>query len=85
VFEPLTDLRPLVARYGQTHALIGNVDTRALLYGSREEIRAEVARCVDLGRECPGFFLCVGNHIPPNTPVENALYYNEVYEELARR
>jgi hypothetical protein len=38
-----------------------------------------------LGKPCPGFFLSVGNHIPPNTPVENALYYNQVYEELARR
>ena len=27
----------------------------------------------------------VGNHIPPNTPVENALYYNQVYEELCWR
>ena len=32
-----------------------------------------------------GFFMAVGNHIPANTPVENALYYNEVYEELSRR
>jgi hypothetical protein len=85
VFEPLTDMQPLVQRYGQTHVLVGNVDTRVLLLGSREEIRAEVRRCIDLGRDCPGFFLCVGNHIPPNTPVESALYYNEVYEELSSR
>ena len=38
-----------------------------------------------IGRNCPGFFLAVGNHIRRNTPVENALYYNEVYEELSRR
>jgi len=29
--------------------------------------------------------MAVGNHIPPNTPVDNALFYNEVYEELAQR
>ena len=29
--------------------------------------------------------LAVGNHIPANTPVENAVYYNEVYEELSKR
>jgi hypothetical protein len=29
--------------------------------------------------------MAVGNHIPPNTPVENALYYNEVFEELRGR
>jgi hypothetical protein len=29
--------------------------------------------------------MAVGNHIPPNTPVENALYYNEVFQEMSRR
>jgi len=32
-----------------------------------------------------GFFLSVGNHILPNTPVENALHYNACYEEISRR
>lgn len=85
VFEPLTDLAYIVEKYGQTHAIIGNADTRILLLGTREQIRAEVERCITLGRDCPGYFLAVGNHIPPNTPVENALYYNQVYEELSRR
>ena len=40
---------------------------------------------MSIGRACPGFFMAVGNHMPPNTPVENALYYNEVYEELSKR
>ena len=31
------------------------------------------------------FFMAVGNHIPPNTLVESALYYNQVYEELCWR
>ena len=85
VFEPMTDLEAIVERYGQTHAIVGNVDTRVLLSGTREQIRAEVERCVSLGRDCPGYFLAVGNHIPANTPVESALYYNEVYEVLSRR
>jgi hypothetical protein len=84
-FEPLTDLRALVERYGQTHILIGNADCRVLLSGTRGQIRAEVERCLSLGRDCPGFFMSVSNMIPPNTPVGNALYYNEVYEELSRR
>ena len=85
VFEPLTDLEPIVQKYGQTHVIVGNADTRVLLSGTREQIRAEVERCMSLGRDCPGFFMAVGNHIPSNTPVENALYYNEVYEELCWR
>jgi hypothetical protein len=85
VFEPLTSLEVMVQKYGQTHVLVGNADTGILLNGSRTQIRAEVERCLSLGRGCPGFFMAVGNHIPPNTPVENALYYNQVYEELCWR
>lgn len=85
VFEPLTDLERIVERYGQSHVIIGNVDTRVLLSGSKDEIRAEVERCISLGRDCPGYFLAVGNHIPPNTPVESAMFYDEVYRELCWR
>lgn len=85
VLEPVTDLKVAVEHFGQTHAIVGNVDTRILLHGDRPAIEAEVRRCMDLGRSCPGFFLAVGNHIPPNTPVENALWYQEVYEKLSRR
>jgi hypothetical protein len=84
-FEPLTDLETMVEKFGQTHFLIGNADTRALLSGSLPRIRAEVERCMTLGKRCPGFFMSVSNMIPANTPVESALYYNEVYEELSRR
>jgi hypothetical protein len=40
---------------------------------------------MSVGKRCPGFFMAVGNHIPADTPVQNALYYNEVYQELSNR
>jgi hypothetical protein len=83
--EPLTDLGRLVERYGQTKVLVGNVDTRVLTFGTKEDVRRDVERCIALGRDCPGYFIAVGNHIPPNVPVENALYYLELVEELGRR
>lgn len=85
VLEPTTDLAYVAGKFGKTHVIVGNADTRILLRGAREEIRAEVRRCMDIGRNCPGFFMAVGNHIPANTPVENALYYNECFEEMRRR
>lgn len=85
VLEPTTDMKYIAEKYGKTHSFIGNADTRILLKGTKEDIRAEVQRCMDIGKQCPGFFMAVGNHIPPNTPVENAIYYNEVYQELSRR
>ncbi len=84
VLEPMTDMAHMVEAYGQTHVIIGNADTRILLSGSRAQIRAEVERCVALGRGCPGYFLAVGNHIPANTPIDNCLYYQQVYEELSK-
>lgn len=85
VMEPSTDMKYIAEKYGKTHVFIGNADTRILLGGTKEDIRTEVARCMEIGKKCPGFFMAVGNHIPPNTPVENALYYNDVYEELGKR
>lgn len=85
VMEPCTDMNYIAEKYGRTHFFIGNADVRVLMTGDREKIRAEVQRCMDIGKDCPGFFLAVGNHIPANTPVDACLYYNEVYEELAPR
>lgn len=85
VLEPMTDMAAIAERYGKTHLFVGNVDTRVLLRNDREAIRAEVERAVSIGRDCPGFVVAVGNHIPANTPVEAALYYNEVLEELRLR
>ena len=85
VLEPMTDMKEIAERYGKTHAFIGNADTRILLSGTPEDIRAEVKRCMDIGKGCPGFFMAVGNHIPANTPVENCLIYEEAYRSMCRR
>ena len=85
VLEPTTDMKYIADKYGKTHVFIGNADTRILLSGTRDEIKAEVQRCMDIGKKYPGFFTAVGNHIPSNTPLENVLWYNEVYEKLSKR
>ncbi|MCE5277942.1 MAG: uroporphyrinogen decarboxylase family protein [Planctomycetaceae bacterium] len=85
VLEPMTDMAYIAEKYGRTHYFIGNADTRILLHNDKKAIRAEVERCMAIGKKCPGFFMAVGNHIPPNTPVDAVIYYNEVYEELAKR
>lgn len=84
VLEPHTDMKYVAENYGDTHVFIGNADVRAL-YKGKDSIRKEVQRCMKIGKQYPGFFMAVGNHIPPNVPVENALYYNEIYEELSKR
>lgn len=85
IFEPDTSLEYIAKNYGNTHVIIGNADTRILLSGTKQQISDEVKRCMEIGKSCPGFFMAVGNHIPANTPVENALYYNECYEKMSIR
>jgi hypothetical protein len=79
VMEPCSDMALFAERYGHRVGFIGNADTRVLLQGGKEEIFAEVKRCMDIGKQYPGFILAVGNHIPQNTPVEHALWYEEAY------
>jgi len=85
IFEPYTDLEKAVHLYGQTKAIIGNIDTRILTFGTSDEIRAEVKRCADLGRDCPGYFFAVGNHIPYNVPIDGIECYLEAIEEFGKR
>jgi len=75
-FEPMTALEPIVARYGRTHCLLSSkVDARTLTFGTREAIRAEIDATLALAERCAGLMVAVGNHMPANIPIENALYY----------
>ena len=85
IFEPTTDLDLVCRRYGQTHVIIGNADCRILTYGTPDQVRQEVRRCLDLGRACPGYFFAVGNHIPPNVPIQNADACIQTYLDLRKR
>ncbi len=85
VMEPMTDMQYIADKYGKTHTFVGNADTRVLLSGTKDDIYNEVKRCMDIGKKHPGFIMAVGNHIPANTPIDNALWYNEAYEKMSKR
>jgi hypothetical protein len=76
IFEPMTALEPIVERYGRTHVIISSkVDCRTLTFGTKDQIRAEIDATLPLARQCPGFVFAIGNHLPSNVPVDNALFY----------
>jgi len=85
VMEPGNDMDGFAKKHGKTCGFVGNADTRILLEGTKDDIYREVKRCMDIGKKYPGFIMAVGNHIPPNTPVENALHYNDAYLEFSKR
>jgi len=84
-FEPSNDLEMLASRWGKTHALIGGADCRTLTFGTKEDIERELRWVFDVTRECPGLVFATGNHFPANIPLDNALYYFELVDELGRR
>jgi uroporphyrinogen-III decarboxylase len=51
------------------------VDCRTLTFGTPAEIQSEVDASLALARKCSGFIFAVGNHIPSNVPLANALFY----------
>lgn len=85
VFEPGSDMEGFARKHGKTHGFVGDVDTRVLLSGTKEDIEREVLRVMNFGKQYPGFVCAVGNHIPPNTPVDNALWYDEFYRKYRQR
>lgn len=78
IFEPMMELDPIVKEFGRTHVIVASkVDCRTLTFGTKEQIQAEIDGTLALALDCPGFFFCVGNHIPSNVPVGNALFYGD--------
>ncbi len=85
-FEPMVDLDEVVRRFGETHVIIGSkVDCRTLTFGTRDAIKAQVDATLELAGDCPGFMFAVGNHIPSNVPVGNALFYFDYLSANWRR
>lgn len=75
-FEPMLPLEPVVLKYGQTHCLLASkVDARTLTFGDRAAIQAEIDATLPLAKQCKGFIWAVGNHLPANIPIANALFY----------
>lgn len=86
IFEPMTDLDYVVERYGKTKAIVSSkVDCRTLTFGTPEQIKHEVDETLRLAKPCPGFIVAVGNHIPSNVPLDNALYYFDYLSSNWRR
>jgi len=86
IFEPMMALEPVVEKYGKTHVIVSSkVDCRTLTFGSTDDIRREMDATLRLALPCPGFVFAVGNHIPPNVPVQNALFLFDYLKDRWRR
>ena len=84
-FEPTNNLEMMVEKFGQTHVIMGGADCRTLTFGTRADIEKEMTWVYNMARKCPGFVFATGNHFPANIPLEHALYYFELIEQLEKR
>jgi len=65
-------LRDVKTRYGKKICILGNVDCRYVLpFGTEEEVRRDVRRCIDAAAEGGGYVLTSSNSIHANCKVEN--------------
>lgn len=71
--EPGTmDLKVIKAQYGTRLCIIGNVDCRFVLpFGSEEEVKRDVRRCIDAAAQNGGYILSSSNSLHANCKVEN--------------
>jgi hypothetical protein len=84
VTEPYTDFKAF-ARKHENCVLAGEGDVRTLMRNNPDEIGAMVDNMVETARLTGGYFMCIGNHIPWNTPPEAIKLYLDLSAEMAVR
>ena len=79
------DLHEAKERYGDRICILGNVDCRNVLpYGSPEEVRGDVRRCIDAAAAGGGYILTSSNSIHSYCKPENVRIMVEEAREYGR-
>jgi uroporphyrinogen-III decarboxylase len=84
ISEPYTNYK-VIARKHKNCFLAGEGDVRILMRNNPDEIRAMVKNMVETAKMTGGYMMCIGNHIPWNTPPEAVKTYLDLSAELAHR
>jgi len=74
------DLRKLRERYPDL-ILIGNISSHTVHLGSKEEIREEALRALEVAKESHGIIVGTSNYFVPHTPIDNVLTLLETIKE----
>jgi hypothetical protein len=85
IIEPLIDLAWLAREYGQTHVIIGGVDTKVLQSATPEGVWAEVERVFNALGHCPGFFVNASGQLTHLISPENMRAYLEATRHFRRK
>ena len=85
IVDTTMDLEAMVKKYGQTKVLAGNISTDVLTRGTPDDVKKEVKRCADIGRDAAGYFLRSIGDLPHNIPLENIKTTYGAIREYGRR
>jgi uroporphyrinogen decarboxylase len=80
----MTDMREAKERTGDQAALQGNLDP-TILYGSREIIKKEVEKILEVFNGRSGHVFNLGHGILPDIPVDNVAYLVDIVREISAR
>jgi hypothetical protein len=84
ISEPFTDWQAIARRHPDK-VFMGDGDNRIIATGDRDAIFAMVKDMAAWGKRYPGYFFCVGNHLPWNLPADGIRYYFEASEQVGWR
>jgi len=84
ISEPYTNYRAIAQKY-ENCFLAGEGDNRVLMRNNPDEIRHMVEQMVETANMSGGYMMCIGNHIPWNTPPEAVKLYLDLSAELGYR
>lgn len=82
--DHFVDIEAVLRLYGGKVLIVGNADIAKLTFGTPEDVRREVARCMEYGRRYPGYVIKVTGDLPHNIPLENIEAYFSACRELGR-
>lgn len=77
-----SSLEQMVAVSSGKVVVIGNVNTQLFYQGSREEMEAEVKRCIDIAAKGGGFILSTGCEVPGIATSERIRWFMEAGEKF---
>lgn len=81
LINPNMNLGEIAHKFGRDHFMVGNVDTAILTFGTEDDVRREVARCVDEAQPCAAHFIKAMGDLPHNIPLASMrAYFNACYE-----
>lgn len=79
------DIAKVKEKYGDRIALWGGMDIQRIMpRGTREQVKNEVKRLIDICGHNGGYVLAPAHHVQADTPLENILAFYEAAEEYGK-